>query len=101
MEPTVVTLRDMPAPLFAMVQPIYRLTDGREQVTFHLFTAEGVRSRTAQRRSGGDWFWLCFYGTGEPLPWGAPTSYDDETPEQRRAWHEREHGWAPITVEVA
>jgi hypothetical protein len=84
---------------FVMVQPVYRCADGRQQLTFHVFTAAGIRSRTAQRTAAG-WNWLVSYH-GERIGWARAFPLDGETLESLRAWHEREHGWRVIAHTVA
>ena len=81
--------------LFVMAQPITPLRNGRDQVTLFAFTPDGIRSRTLERMTGGmasGWSWLHRWG-GEALPWSKPASYDGDTPDHARRWHEREHGW--------
>ena len=91
--PSAIVVRGIVEPvLFVLRQPIIECRDGHSEVTYVAFTSLGTRSRTARSMSDGAWDWLRVWETGEPQGWGAPVGYDGETPEQRRAWHERESG---------
>ena len=78
--------------MFVMAQPIVPVhRTGLDQVTLFAFTPDGIRSRTLERGPHG-WSWL-HYWRGDAIPWSKPTSYDGDTPDHARRWHEHKHGW--------
>lgn len=98
--PTTVHVYGIDEPiLFVLHQPVIECRDGHREVTYVAFTPTGTRSRTARTSSSG-WVWQCAYD-GEKLDWRPLHPYDEgETPEARRAWHERENGMQLVTHEV-